>query len=167
MEQPMQVVVVGAGAAGSAAAAALRESVQAVNESDLKVTVVGAEDRLPYNRTTVNKGLLSGAVNDTGITLPGMADLGVDWRTGSIAVALDAATLVVTLRDGTRLQGDAVVLATGAAPRPLPAPVEDAARHRVLQLRTGAGPPPCPSRRMEGHVPRDRCGPAQIPAQPS
>lgn len=138
MRQPMQVVVVGAGAAGSAAAAALRENAQAVGETDLKVTVVGAEDRLPYNRTTVNKGLLAGAVDDAGITLPGMADLVVNWRTGSVAEALDAATLVVTLRDGTRLQGDAVVLATGAVPRPLPAPVEDAARHRVLQLRTAA-----------------------------
>lgn len=136
MRQPLQVLVIGAGAAGSAAAVALRERVHEAAQTHLEVRVVGAEDRLPYNRTTVNKGLLSGDVDDAGIALPGMADLGVEWWTGSVAEALDARARIVTLRDGARLRGDAVVLATGAAPRSLPAPVEDAARDRVLQLRT-------------------------------
>lgn len=137
MGRALHAVVVGAGAAGSAAAMALRKGADAAGTL-MAVTVIGAEERMPYNRTTVNKGLLAGAVDDTGIALPGIDNVGVDWRTGSVVEALDARHRVLQLRDGAGLQADAVVLATGATPRPLPAPVEDAARDRVLQLRTAA-----------------------------
>jgi len=125
------VVVVGAVAAGSAAAAAVRRSAPAVD-----VVVVGAEEWGPYNRTTVNKGLLSGAVDDAGIALPGMDRIGIDWRTGTVARSLDARARIVELSDGSRLAGDAIVLATGAEARALPGPIEDGARERVLTLRT-------------------------------
>ncbi len=39
-------------------------------DADLEVAVVGEEDRPPYNRTTVNKGLLSGAVDATALPCP-------------------------------------------------------------------------------------------------
>lgn len=144
MERTSHVVVVGAGAAGSSAALALRAGADAAGSAvgsavgSVEVTVLGAEDEVPYNRTTVNKGLLSGAVDDAGIALPGMDHPGITWRRGCSVEALDPRTRVLRLRDGTRVQADAVVLATGAAPRALPAPVEDAARDRVVQLRTVA-----------------------------
>lgn len=131
MQDRLRVVVVGAGAAGSAAAAAVRRSAPAVD-----VVVVGAEGWGPYNRTTVNKGLLSGAVDDAGIALPGMDRIGIDWRTGTVARSLDARARIVELSDGSRLAGDAIVLATGAEARALPGPIEDGARERVLTLRT-------------------------------
>lgn len=134
MRHQPHVVVVGAGAA----AVALRRATTGTGAGAgaVAVTVVGAEDRLPYNRTTVNKGLLSGAVDDDGIALPAMTDAGVHWWTGSVAQSLDADQRRLTLRDGTRLHPDAIVLATGATPRPLPAAVEEHARERVLTLRT-------------------------------
>lgn len=140
MRHQLHVVVVGAGAAGSAAAVALRRPTTGTGAGAgagaVAVTVIGAEGRLPYNRTTVNKGLLSGAVDDDGIALPAMTDAGVHWWTGSVAQSLDIDQRQLTLRDGTRLRADAIVLATGATPRPLPAAVEDDARARVLTLRT-------------------------------
>lgn len=130
------VVVVGGGAAGSAAALALRQTAQAEGSTAPAVTVVGTEDRLPYNRTTVNKGLLAGAVDDAAITLPGMDGADIRWPTGTAAVAVVASDHSVLLADGSRVLADAVVLATGSRPRALPADVEPAAAGRVLSLRT-------------------------------
>lgn len=128
-----RVLVVGAGAAGSAAAAALSQA-----DATLEVAVVGAEDRLPYNRTTVNKGLLSGAVDDDGIPLPGMDLPRVTWRLGKRVAQLDPTERRVRLADGEQLSADAVVLALGALPRRLPSSVEGTAAGRVLTLRSAA-----------------------------
>jgi 3-phenylpropionate/trans-cinnamate dioxygenase ferredoxin reductase component len=133
VQDGLRVVVVGAGAAGSAAAAAVRRAAPTVD-----VVVVGAEEWGPYNRTTVNKGLLSGAVDDAGIALPGMDRIGIDWRTGAVPRSLDARARIVELSDGSRLAGDAVVLATGVEARALPGPIEGSARERGMTLRTAA-----------------------------
>jgi 3-phenylpropionate/trans-cinnamate dioxygenase ferredoxin reductase subunit len=126
-----RVVVVGAGAAGSAAAAVLKQ-----RAPELDVVVVGAEERAPYNRTTVNKGLLTGAVGEHGIGLPDLDDLGIAWRFGVRARSIDPRGRVVELSDGSRVAADAVVLATGADPRPLPAVIDPVAASRVLWMRT-------------------------------
>ncbi|MHA6631437.1 FAD-dependent oxidoreductase [Pseudonocardia sichuanensis] len=131
MVERQRVVVVGGGAAGSAAAAALGQFL-----AQLEVVVVGAEERLPYNRTTVNKGLLTGAAIDQDVVLPGLRDLGVTWQLGQRARSADAATRIVELANGPRMAADAVVLATGADPCPLPAAIEPAAASRVLGMRT-------------------------------
>ncbi|TQM09845.1 pyridine nucleotide-disulfide oxidoreductase [Pseudonocardia kunmingensis] len=127
------MVVVGAGAAGSAAAAAL---VQVLPQ--LEVVVTGREDRLPYNRTTVNKGLLTGAVDDQDVVLPGLRGLAVTWQLGQPARSVDAAARIVELASGSSIAADAVVLATGADPCPLPAAIEPAAASRVLEMRTAS-----------------------------
>lgn len=138
MEHAAHVVVVGSGAAGSTTAAALRQGGRAAGlaDADLRITVVGAEQRAPYNRTTVNKGLLAGAVDAHGIALPGMDELEIDWRRGAVAERLHVSTHTVDLRSGSRLHPDALVLATGADPRPLPAEIASDAREQVLTLRT-------------------------------
>lgn len=128
-----QVLIVGGGAAGSSAAQALHQS-----GMDLEVTVVGAEDRPPYNRTTVNKGFLSGAVDLRDITLHGMELPGYTWQLGTKVTALDPSTRTVTLDNGTTFEVDAVLLATGAEPRLLDAAVEEGAGTRVLSLRSAA-----------------------------
>ena len=99
MQDRLMVVVVGAGAAGSAAAVAVRGAAPTAD-----VVVVGAEEWGPYNRTTVNKGLLSGAVDDVGIALPGIDRIGIDWRTGTGARSLDARARIVELGDGSPLE---------------------------------------------------------------
>ncbi|WP_026820868.1 NAD(P)/FAD-dependent oxidoreductase [Arthrobacter castelli] len=126
-----QIVIIGGGAAGSAAAQVLHQS-----ELNLEVVVVGAENRLPYNRTTVNKGLLSGAVSAEDIAMPGMDMPGVHWRIGRTAVRLDTADRSVQLDDGTSIAADAILLAPGATPRNLPGSIiGDASSNRVLSLR--------------------------------
>jgi len=127
-----RVVIVGAGAAGSAAAAVLTEA-----GADVEIVVVGDEGRPPYNRTTVNKGLLSGAVGQDAIALPPLTG-DIHWRLDSAAVALNRATREIRLSTGERLAADAVIVATGATPRPLPVEVDDAATRRVITLRTAA-----------------------------
>ncbi len=133
MRHSTRVVIVGAGGAGSATAVAVARAAP-----EVEVIVLGAEGRAPYNRTTVNKGLLSGAVDDADVALPGMDGLGIHWRTATVARSLHAAGPAVELADGTWLGADVVVLATGATPRTLPAPVEESVRDRVLTLRTAA-----------------------------
>ena len=131
MKSTRRVLVVGAGGAGSAAAAALSRA-----GTGVQVVVVGEEPRLPYNRTTVNKGLLSGAVNDDDVALPGMVLPGVTWRTGSRAVRLDPTERAVTMADGDRLEADAVIVATGARPRSLGVSLHGPVPDRVLTLRS-------------------------------
>jgi NADPH-dependent 2,4-dienoyl-CoA reductase/sulfur reductase-like enzyme len=130
---PRRVVVIGAGGAGSAAAQVLSQAAQ-----DLHVVVVGQEDRPPYNRTTVNKGLLSGAADDHAVALPGMDLPAVTWRVGERVVSLDPPARAVLVEGGELLTADAVVLATGARPRPLQLPVTAAAADRVVTLRSAA-----------------------------
>ena len=45
---------------------------------------------------------------------------GITWRLGVAATAFDSSDRTLTLADGDRLRPDGVVLATGAAPMPLP-----------------------------------------------
>lgn len=125
-----RVIVIGGGGAGSAAAQALHQST-----SRLDVVVIGAEDFPPYNRTAVNKGLLSGAVEEEDIVLPGMELPGYTWKLGRTATALDPVRRRVELDDGSSFDADAVLIATGAAPRELPVEVASAAHDRVVSLR--------------------------------
>lgn len=131
MHHRRRVIIIGAGAAGHAAAIALDGQLDGVD-----VVVVGAENNAPYDRTTVNKGLLSGAVSDSDIALPDTDVEGIDWRPGRTAQRLDVDTRTVWLSDGTSLTGDAIVIATGATPRELSVPVHAAVLDRVVQLRT-------------------------------
>ena len=125
------VIIIGAGAAGSSTATTLAQL-----SPDTKVVVIGSENRRPYNRTTVNKGLLSGAVTDGAITLPDATAPGIRWIQGETVDEIDAHRRTVTVRSGQRLEADAIVIATGATPRNLPVEVTADARSRVMTLRT-------------------------------
>lgn len=125
------VVVVGAGAAGASAVTELRRA-----GYDGPLTVVGAEPLAPYNRTTVNKGLLQGTMTLASVALPVPDDDGTTWLRGVRAVSSDLAARVVRLDDGRELAYDALLVATGASPRPLPVPVDATAADRVHVLRT-------------------------------
>jgi 3-phenylpropionate/trans-cinnamate dioxygenase ferredoxin reductase subunit len=110
-----KVVIIGAGPAGTAAAATLRG-----NGFAGSITMVRAEQEMPYNRTTVNKGILTGAATADGIALPEAAGLDVEWLEPDPAAHLDVRNRTVQLASGRRLDYSAAVISTGAHPRPAP-----------------------------------------------
>ncbi|MET9388305.1 FAD-dependent oxidoreductase [Streptomyces sp. NPDC002928] len=115
------IVVVGASLAGTRTVQGLR----ALGHSG-PITLIGAEDELPYDRPPLSKNLLSGAWSESSVdgirlvTRAELDELGVELRLGSAAVGLDTAARRVRLADGTSVPYDALVIATGAAARPSP-----------------------------------------------
>ena len=112
------IVIVGASLAGLRAAESLRRE-----GYDGSLALVGAEPHLPYDRPPLSKELLQGkwGVERTPLRKQGSYDeLELDLRLGRRAVALDPAARRLELDDGSALGFDGLVIATGAAPRPLP-----------------------------------------------
>ncbi|MCO7636631.1 FAD-dependent oxidoreductase [Pseudomonas sp. S 311-6] len=113
----MSVAIVGASAAGVAAALALREQ-----GFDGTISLIGAENRLPYDRPAVSKDiLLTGAVP---LIVPASAyeDNRIELRTGVRVTSLETRTGTMMLDDGTQLRADKVLLATGGRVRQLAVP---------------------------------------------
>jgi NADPH-dependent 2,4-dienoyl-CoA reductase/sulfur reductase-like enzyme len=128
--QLTSVVVVGASAAGLAAA----ESLRRLGFSG-ELTVVGDEVHLPYDRPPLSKQVLKGEWPDDRVTLrrpEGLEKLGASWRLGVAATGLDVARRTVTLSDGTAIDFDGLVIATGVSARHLPADT-DLARVHILR----------------------------------
>jgi NADPH-dependent 2,4-dienoyl-CoA reductase/sulfur reductase-like enzyme/nitrite reductase/ring-hydroxylating ferredoxin subunit len=140
-------IVVGAGAAGTAAAAALREF-----GFDGRIVLLGAEPDVPYDRTALSKFVLEGGMKPADVTPlrdPGFYDRHRIERRHGTATSLDPAARRVALADGTAIDYDAVLLASGGTPRTLDIPgadlpgvhtlrnVEDA-RRILPRLRNGA-----------------------------
>ena len=112
------VLVVGAGLAGQATARALRRQ-----DFDGRITVVGDEPELPYDRPPLSKEFLAGRMTEADLALAGPGnDLDVEWVLGTRAVGLDPAACRVELAVGGRLDADAVIVATGSRARPWPGP---------------------------------------------
>jgi NADPH-dependent 2,4-dienoyl-CoA reductase/sulfur reductase-like enzyme len=113
-----RVVVVGAGAAGVAAAETLRQEGYAGS-----LTLLGDEPELPYDRPPLSKQVLAGAWDAERTRLRDAghyASLDIRLVHGR-AGALDASGRVVHLADGYTLGFDGLVIATGVRPRRLPA----------------------------------------------
>jgi 3-phenylpropionate/trans-cinnamate dioxygenase ferredoxin reductase subunit len=127
---PTRVVIVGGGIAAAKAAEQLRQSGFAGD-----VTLFAAEQQEPYERPTLSKGYLLGK-DDLESAFPHpdrwYTEHGVELRTGDAATAIDRADRVVVSAHGSA-HYDRLLLATGAAPRPLPFATEGA---RVAYLRT-------------------------------
>ncbi|MDA8310884.1 MAG: FAD-dependent oxidoreductase [Actinomycetota bacterium] len=86
------------------------------------LVMVGDELHCPYDRPPLSKQVLSGAWPAERAVLADrrqLDELGVDLRLGRRAGALDASARRLTLDDGSVLQADALVVATGARPRRL------------------------------------------------
>ena len=124
------VVIVGASLAGLQAAQTLRRADEA-----LSITMIGAEPHLPYDRPPLSKHYLAGEWDDDKLRLRAATDpdaLGVEWRLGVAATGLAVADRVVALADGSVVEFDGLVIATGATPRTLPG----GELHGVHVLRT-------------------------------
>jgi NADPH-dependent 2,4-dienoyl-CoA reductase/sulfur reductase-like enzyme len=111
MTEPEHVVVAGAGLAGLRTIEELRGRGYAG-----RVTLVGAEARLPYDRPPLSKKLLTGELDDTTLR-PDLDALDVQARLGERATGLAGGVLET---DRGRYGYDALVIATGASPVTLP-----------------------------------------------
>ncbi|WGS53187.1 FAD-dependent oxidoreductase [Paraburkholderia sp. D15] len=108
-------VVIGAGAAGAAACAALRE-----NGFGGRVTLIGAEPHAPYDRTALSKFVPSGEM--TPADVPPLLD--PDWldahdierRVAKVA-RLDVPARTLHFEGGDVLTYDTALLATGSTPK--------------------------------------------------
>ena len=109
---PASVVIIGAGAAGNAAAEMLRR-----DGYDGPVTMIGADEFLPYDRPNLSKDYLAGTAPEEWIPLRS-ADFyrgrKIDTLTNTSVTAIDPKAKQVTLSDGRSLGYGALLLATGA-----------------------------------------------------
>jgi NADPH-dependent 2,4-dienoyl-CoA reductase/sulfur reductase-like enzyme len=120
---PAAIVIVGGGAAGNAAAEMLRRDGYAG-----RVTLVTADESLPYDRPNLSKDYLAGTAPADWIPLrsPGFyAKHQIDVIAEASATAVDAAARKVSLADGRYIAFDRLLLATGADPVRLKMPGGD------------------------------------------
>ena len=133
---PNSVVIVGGGAAGNAAAEALRHEGYTGH-----LTMLSADETLPCDRPNLSKGFLAGAAFDAS-NLIRPADFytqhDIDLRLGAHVAAIDTASRRVQLADGGRHDYDALLLATGAEPVRLDIPGADLPRVHYLRTLTDA-----------------------------
>lgn len=117
------VVIVGGGGAGNAAAEMLRR--QGFEGS---VTMLTADDALPYDRPNLSKDYLAGNASEDWIPLrtPDFyKEHKIDVRIGARVTSIDTVERTVALEDGKHLAFDALLLATGANPVRLDVPGAD------------------------------------------
>jgi len=125
-------VIVGAALAGASAAAALREG-----GFDGRITLIGAEPLMPYNRPPLSKGYLRGQdrFEDQLVNPPAYyADHDITLRSGVRADAIDPRRKIVTLERGDEVPYDRLLVATGGRNRTPTAP--GANLPGIFQLRT-------------------------------
>jgi NADPH-dependent 2,4-dienoyl-CoA reductase/sulfur reductase-like enzyme len=109
-----RIVIVGASLAGLRAAEDLR-----AEGFTGRLTIVGDEPYLPYDRPPLSKAVLAGKVPADHTTLPRIRTLvDVEWRLGVAATGLDLARYQVCLADGGRIDFDRMLIATGTRARP-------------------------------------------------
>ena len=129
-----KVVIVGAGHAGGAAAAFLRQF-----GFEGQITLIGEEPLAPYQRPPLSKAWLKGEADGESLLLRPesfYAEERIDLRLGVRAARIDREAREIVLEDGERLAFDALILATGSTARKLPVPGAD--DPRVLELRDAA-----------------------------
>jgi NADPH-dependent 2,4-dienoyl-CoA reductase/sulfur reductase-like enzyme len=126
------IVIIGAGQAGARAATAMREAGYAG-----PLRLIGDEAEPPYERPALSKGVLTGVQpGESTWVFPRehYAQHGIELATGVTAVALAPAAQQVFLSDGTAIEYDKLLIATGSRVRPLPGAPEGL--QGVFYLRT-------------------------------
>nr|WP_210348680.1 FAD-dependent oxidoreductase [Agrobacterium burrii] len=116
-----RLVIVGAGQAAFALAAKLRAL-----KDERPITIVGSEDAYPYQRPPLSKKYLLGEMSFDRLMFRPQewyADNNVDIRLSTWVEDIDRKAKTVRMQDGSTLAYDKLVLATGAAPRLLPASI--------------------------------------------
>lgn len=120
---PEKFVIVGGGAAGFAAAEALRREGFAG-----AITMLSSDGAMPVDRPNLSKDYLAGNAPEDWLPLRGedyYHDAGIDLRLNTNVSAIDPKTRSVTLGNGDKLPFDRLLLATGAEPIKLQIPGAD------------------------------------------
>ena len=131
VEASKAVVIVGGGAAGLAAAAELRRQGFAG-----KLVMLSAEDAAPLDRPNLSKDYLAGGAPEEWLPLRPesfYSENAIDLRLGAVAKGLDAKARRLTLADGSALEFDRLLLATGAEPVRLQIPGAELPHVRTLR----------------------------------
>ncbi len=137
-DAPASIVIIGAGAAGLAAANMLRREGHRG-----AITMVSAEADRPVDRPNLSKDYLAGGMPESWLWV--MSDTyysenNIDLISGVRVNAIDTARRLVALADGRTLPYDALLLATGADPIPLPIAGADLPHvHYLRSLRDSRG----------------------------
>lgn len=132
MSAERSMVVVGAGEAGTAAAIALREG-----GCCSRIILIGTEATLPYERPPLSKGVIAGVDSPAPkflVTDERLAALAIEYFQGRTVLSIDRAKRIVVLDGHEHLPYDRLLLATGARPRTLSAPVSP--KSQTCTLRT-------------------------------
>jgi NADPH-dependent 2,4-dienoyl-CoA reductase/sulfur reductase-like enzyme/nitrite reductase/ring-hydroxylating ferredoxin subunit len=109
-----QFVIIGAGAAGYAAAQTLREEGFRGN-----VVMITREDRAPYDRPNLSKDYLHGQAEPEWMPLRGeefFKEHDIDLVCNREVARVDARTRTITFESGETMDYDALLVATGGAP---------------------------------------------------
>jgi len=128
---PESVAIIGAGAAGNAAAEMLRRE-----GYEGPLTIFDSDSDAPYDRPNLSKDYLAGNAPEEWIPLHPKSfydDLKIEIVANVQVTALDAAAKRITLSDGSSRQFDAILLATGSTPIRLDIPVADGASIHYLR----------------------------------
>jgi 3-phenylpropionate/trans-cinnamate dioxygenase ferredoxin reductase component len=128
------IVIAGAGHAGGAAAAMLRQL-----GWQGPITLIGEEPIPPYQRPPLSKAWLTGEATADSLALRPAgfyAGASIDLRMNTRVLAIDRAAHTVTLSDASTVHYDILILALGARARRLPLAGADLSG--VLELRSAA-----------------------------
>jgi 3-phenylpropionate/trans-cinnamate dioxygenase ferredoxin reductase subunit len=116
-------VIIGDGIAGSSAAETLREEAP-----DADVTVVTDEGEALYNRILI-KEFAKGKLPEAPISIhqpEWYEERDIDLRLNTVVVDIDTEDHVVTTHEGTQIEYDKLLVATGGTPQQLPVDGSDA-----------------------------------------
>ena len=125
------VLIVGASHAATEAIASLRR----LGWQD-KITLIGEENTLPYQRPPLSKGYLKGEVDQQQLLLKKdefYQKCNVDLKLGQRAVGIQRDSQTVQLESGEIIHYDYLILATGTRARQLPVPGADLPQVKYLR----------------------------------
>ncbi|MSO47127.1 MAG: oxidoreductase [Thermoleophilia bacterium] len=126
-------LIAGSGMAGRAAALTLRR-VGWTGE----IVLVGDDPEYPYERPPLSKSVVVGTADMSKVIKPApevYEQERIDLRRGVTVTGADASAKTAELSDGSTVAWDALVIATGCAPRELPIPgLDRPGVHRVTRL---------------------------------
>src|SRR4051812_4260286 len=126
-----RIVIIGGGQAAAQASETLRR-----RGHTGPLTIIADEDMLPYQRPPLSKKFLAGKLERDRLPFRHAAhyiEHAIDLRLGFAAISIDRQQRRVGIADGSSVDYDALLIATGSRPRPLPLPGAELAGVHVLR----------------------------------
>lgn len=130
-EAPDQIVIIGGGAAGFAAAETLRREKYSGN-----IVMLSGEDTVPTDRPNLSKDYLAGNAPEDWLPLRPdsfYSENGIDLRLKTTVTGIDPRSRELALAGGSKVKYDRLLLATGAEPNRLSIPGADQPYVRTLR----------------------------------